>query len=106
MTVTVHEEHDAPSEMEVVNVGDLIRFRAGADPNDQKCSDVFVVLSVKTADDGSVRWYECFGGDATDREGVRMHRSLAPHRVRRETRKHILNHRHRPGRGLHTEEDC
>jgi hypothetical protein len=97
---------DDPAADHTYAVGDLVRFRIGADPNDQKCSDTFVVQSVVFDKDGSVRWYDCFGGDATDREGVRMHRSFRPERIRPETRKHVLVHRHRPGKGLHTEEDC
>jgi hypothetical protein len=85
-------------------VHDLVRFRIGADPNDQKCSDTFVVTGIRTADDGTVRWYDCFGGDATDREGIRMHRSFRPDRIRPETRKHIISHRHRPGKGLYADE--
>lgn len=91
--------------IERFEVGDLVRFRQGADPNDQKCSDTFVVLGVVLDHDGNVRWYECFGGDSTDRQGVRMHRSFRPERIRRETRKHVIVHRHRPGKGLYTEED-
>ena len=86
------------------DVDDLVRFRIGADPNDQKCSDTFVVTGIRTADDGTVRWYDCFGGDATDREGIRMHRSFRPERIRPETRKHIISHRHRPGKGLYADE--
>lgn len=85
-------------------VHDLVRFRIGADPNDQKCSDTFVVTGIRTADDGTVRWYDCFGGDATDREGIRMHRAFRPERIRPETRKHIISHRHRPGKSLYAEE--
>lgn len=85
-------------------VGDLARFKAGVEPNDQKALDTFIITDVVRDVDGSVRHYAAFGGSATDPEGVRMFRFFRPERIRPETRRHVLTHRHRPGNGLGKEE--
>lgn len=77
--------------------GDLVRLKVGAYPTDPDGRDSFVVRYAKLGDDGvTVRYYECFGGDPTDPEGVRMARSFAPQKLRPENRKNVLTHRHRP----------